>query len=565
VIARSDLSTASDVETSLFEQLAGRYPRTVAAFASMPGGERALRAVVGLELAWLNLNRGDLSPEPFTHVQDETYLPHCPPGRMYDVVIAGGGLGLIAGAALAQRGLKVLVFDRGRAGEAHREWNISERELRSLVRHGVFTQEELTRTIGTRYTRGLISFDATGTGAPACPLQLEGVLDVALDAQAVLDLARTRFLEAGGTILEGRTFHRLHITQRGPVASVFEVEGPEGVEFYYARLAIDTMGSVSPIAVGLNGGLPFDGVCPTAGTVMEGLTTDPSTGDVLVSVGPASDGRQLIWEGFPGRGGETTVYLFYYDQAGPKEAEDQSLLWLFEQYFAQLPTYRRLGREACHLRPVFGYIPARYGRSGRTAARGLLCLGDSAAGQSPLTFCGFGSFVRHIGRVASLISFALKHDLLEESDLRAITPHQANLRVAWVFSRFMQPWKGSDPAATNRLMNIFCRALAEIGTTTTTRFLQDRYTLGEYVKIMLTTARFYPKVFPLTAQVLGLSGLLKWAGDLSAFALDDAAQTLHRKVGPRRWKRLERAALRVSPALALRLAAKRTGWLVANR
>jgi lycopene cyclase CruA len=556
---------ASDVEATLFEQLAGRYPRTVAAFASMPGGERALGAVLELERGWLALNRGDLSPEPFTYVQDESYLPHCPPEHKYDVVIAGGGLGLIAGAALAQRGLKVLVFDRRRVGEAHREWNISERELSSLVRHGIFTQEELAQTIGTRYTRGLISFNATGTGVAACPLQLQGVLDVALDAQAVLDLARRSFVEAGGTIIEGRTFRRLHIAQCGPVSSVFEVEGPEGPEFYHTRLAIDTMGSVSPIAVGLNGGLPFDGVCPTAGTVMEGLNADPSTGDVLVSIGPAYDGRQLIWEGFPGRGDETTVYLFYYDQAGPREADDQSLLWLFEQYFTKLPTYRRLGRDARHLRPVFGYIPARYGRSGRTSARGLLCLGDSAAGQSPLTFCGFGSFVRHIGRVASLISFALKHDLLEESDLRAITPHQANLRVAWVFSRFMQPWKASDPASTNRLMNIFCRALAEIGPTTTTRFLQDRYTLDEYVKIMLTTARHYPKVFPLTARVLGLSRLLKWAGDLSAFALDDAARTLNCKIGPRRWKRLERAAMRLSPSLALRLAAKRTGWLATNR
>jgi lycopene cyclase CruA len=544
--------------------MAGRYPSTVAAFSSMPGGESALRAVMELERRWVALGKGGSKPEPFNFVKDENALPQCPPEAWYDVVIAGGGLGLVAAAALARRGLKVLVFDRQRVGEAHREWNISERELNALVQHGIFTQDEVGKTVGTRYARGLISFDATGTGVPACSLQLQGVLDVALNAQAVLDMARAKFLQAGGTILEGRAFRKLHVAKSGHVASVFEVEGPHGIELYRARLAIDTMGSVSPIAVGLNGGLPFDGVCPTAGTVVEGLDADHTTGDVLVSVAPASEGRQLIWEGFPGRGKETTVYLFYYDRTGAKEAEGQSLLWLFERYFNLLPTYRKPAGSGQyrHLRPVFGYIPARYGRSGRTAARGLLCLGDSAAGQSPLTFCGFGSFVRHIGRVAGLINFAFKHDLLEESHLREISPHQANLRVAWVFSRFMQPWRGSDPSATNRLMNIFCRALGDVGQETTVRFLHDRYTLGEYLKIMLTTAKHYPGVFALTARVLGPHGLLKWAGDLSAFALDDSARRLHKLVGGKRWKRLEQFAARVSPAIALKLVAKRSGWRV---
>jgi lycopene cyclase CruA len=417
-------------QNSIFEQLASRYPNTVAAFASMEDGERALKAVTQLERRWVALNSGEEKPHPFRYVKHEADLPRCASQDHYDVVIAGGGLGLVAGAALARRGLKVLVFDRDRVGAAHREWNISQRELAALERWGIFSHEELSGTVAARYRQGLISFDATGTGVPACPLNLDGVLDVALDAQSVLDLARKRFLEAGGTIREHLAFRRLHTARTGPVASVVEVVGPSGEKQYRARLVIDTMGAVSPIAMGLNDGLPFDGVCPTAGTVMHGLDLNPETGDVLVSVAPNQGGRQLIWEGFPGRGGETTVYLFYYDQTGATKAGKQSLLDLFEQYFTLLPTYKPLKPGWRHIKPVFGYIPARHGRTGRTAARGLLCLGDSAAGQSPLTFCGFGSFVRHIGRVASLVSYALKHDLLEEKHLSAISPHQANLRVA---------------------------------------------------------------------------------------------------------------------------------------
>lgn len=466
----------------------------------------------------------------------------------------------MAGVALAKRGLRVLVFDRDKVGSAHREWNISERELSSLVDWKIFAKDELAATVATRYERGLIAFHADNTGVPSCPLTTHGVLDAALDAQSVLDLARERFLAEGGTILEGRAFRKLHIAESGPVASVFELDGPEGIEYYHARLAVDTMGSVSPIAMGLNDGLPFDGVCPTAGTIIEGLDDDDQTGDVLVSVADVQQGRQLIWEGFPGRRNETTVYLFYYDKTGRKQSRSQSLLDLFEQYFALLPTYRALPAGAKHLKPVFGYIPARHGRTGRTASRGLICLGDSAAGQSPLTFCGFGSFVRHIGRVAYLLDFALDHNLLEEADLSRISPHQANLRVAWVFSRFMQPYKKHDPAAVNRLMNIFCKALDRIGPKTTVRFLQDRYTFPEYLRIMLTTARHYPAVFPLAVRVLGLRGVVDWVWDMAYFAESDAGRAVFNRLGLPGWRALEGIAAPISPAVALRLMSARTNW-----
>lgn len=546
--------------TAIFAELKSRYPQTEAAFSQMQDGALALEAVAALEQRWIELNSGAVTVDPFRYVPGSLELPQCSPERHFDVIIAGGSLGLVAGTALANRGLKVMVFDKGRVGSAHREWNISERELQSLSDWGIFTADEIAGTVATRYQRGVISFDATDTGVEACPLSLDGVLDVALDAQAVLDLARTRFLHAGGAILEGRSFRRLHIAEGGRVSSVFELDGPDGTEYYATRLAIDTMGSVSPIAVGLNDGLPFDGVCPTAGTIVAGLKMDPRTGDVLVSVAPSQDGRQLIWEGFPGRHSETTVYLFYYDKTGPQQAPRQSLLALFEQYFTLLSTYRPMQPGQQHLKPVYGYIPAKHGKTGRTAARGLLCLGDSAAGQSPLTFCGFGSFVRHVGRVSALVAYALRHDLLEERHLREISPHQANLRVAWVFSRLMQPWSGSDRAGVNRLMNVFCAALKQVGLPATVRFLQDRYTFREYMRILLITARRYPAVFPLTARVLGLRSLLKWAWDIAAFSGDDLLRITFKAAGQKRVARLEKIARKLSPATGLKLAAWRTSW-----
>src|SRR4029079_5541461 len=127
----------------------------------------------------------------------------------------------------------------------------------------------------------------------------------------------------------------------------------------------------------------------------------------------------------------------YYDRAGPAYAPRQSLLALFEQYFTLLPTYRAPGPGFAHLRPVYGYIPARHGRRGVTAARGLISLGDAAAGQSPLTFCGFGSNTRSLPRVSRALHAALERDRLEERHLPHIGPQQDNLRPTWTFARLM--------------------------------------------------------------------------------------------------------------------------------
>ncbi|HET6261076.1 MAG TPA: hypothetical protein VFG99_02415, partial [Chloroflexia bacterium] len=100
----------------------------------------------------------------------------------------------------------------------------------------------------------------------------------------------------------------------------------------------------------------------------------------------------------------------------------------------------------------------------------------------------------------------------------------------------------------------------EVGPAATLRFLQDRYTFADYLRIMLTTARHYPAVFALTARVLGARGLLKWAADIAAFAANDGLRTLSTVTGIKNTRKLERVAHSVSPALALKLKALRSTW-----
>jgi 2-polyprenyl-6-methoxyphenol hydroxylase-like FAD-dependent oxidoreductase len=51
----------------------------------------------------------------------------------YDVVVAGGTLGVFVAVCLAQQGLSVAVVERGKLAGRTQEWNISRKELQELV------------------------------------------------------------------------------------------------------------------------------------------------------------------------------------------------------------------------------------------------------------------------------------------------------------------------------------------------------------------------------------------------------------------------------------------------
>jgi len=133
-------------------------------------------------------------------------------------------------------------------------------------------------------------------------------------------------------------------------------------DYSLARLLVDGMGSTSPIACQLNCGRPFSLVCPSVGTVARGYkqgseadAIDPSVGEVLVSTEDARNGRQLIWETFPGEEARVAIYLFYYADAGA----NIDLLALFDDFFALLPTYKDTSNVEI-IKPVYGFIPAGY-------------------------------------------------------------------------------------------------------------------------------------------------------------------------------------------------------------
>jgi lycopene cyclase CruA len=233
---------------------------------------------------------------------------------------------------------------------------------------------------------------------------------------------------------------------------------------------------------------------------------------------------------------------------------------LFEDYFALLPSYKRLGADFRHLKPVYGYIPARHSVRQQEAPllRGILPIGDSAAQQSPLTFCGFGSHIRNLPRTTTLLDEALRDDLLDPQHLRAISPYQVNVSLNWVFSRFMQPWRAPDDV--NTLQNVFLAVLNELGEELAQRFFRDQMRWSDYHRMILGMFRRHPQIILKAWHVLGPAGIRRWVADYLAYSGAALLAAGGRRLGPSGRVALARLGERLAPQLGLRLRACYAEW-----
>ena len=400
-----------------------------------------------------------------------------------DVLLAGGGLSLLYAVALLQRGFSVAVADPRGVGKGHREWNASLPELRALVDGGIASPDQVANLVVARYRRGIVRWK----GGPE--RSVRGVLDVAVDAQGLLDLLRARALALGATLLDGDAVTGL-TSGRGCVrASLVGRDGRERP--FVARLVLDGRGAASPLA-------SWDLVCPTVGGVLTGLRdADPTTGDILITIDGARDGAQPIWEGFPGRAGEYTTYLFEYRE--PAQLGPRPLTALFARFFADLPRYQP--GDAKVVRPAFGFIPAYTRLRQRPTAPqdSVLLVGDAAARHSPLTFCGFGSALRSFGKVSARVAGLLEQGRLDARSLQRSWDDVPSLQIQGALALMMLDRGGlhtaRDPEAINRVLDAAFGALWDQGEDAVRDFLLDRATPGSVVRMLRGTARARPSIY----------------------------------------------------------------------
>ncbi|AFZ00523.1 NAD(P)/FAD-dependent oxidoreductase [Calothrix sp. PCC 6303] len=512
-------------QQSIFAALEPYYPLTAKYFQKMPNGEYDLQRVYWWEKRWREGVRNPQQPKQviFGEIGEK---PSASVPK-YDLIYIGGALGVIHAAAMAKLGYKVLLIERLPFGRMNREWNISRDEIQCLVDLGLLSSSEVESIIAREYKDGFNKFfDSNNPPHLKAPiLHTPNVLNLGLDSEKLLQVCGQKLKAMGGEIWDETEFLNVKISDSQVTLNLKNL-GNQTEKQAHGRLLVDAMGTASPIAWQLNGIRAFDSVCPTVGAVIESGfepgVWDSEYGDVLFSHGDVSRGRQLIWELFPASDEELTFYLFHYHQVNAENPG--SLLEMYEDFFTILPEYRRCDMDKLvWKKPTFGYIPGHFSTSGRdrtVAFDRLVAIGDAASLQSPLVFTGFGSLVRNLERLTTLLDTALKHNLLKSHHLNQIRAFQSNIAVTWMFSKGMMVPTGKfiPPERINSMLNNFFGLLADEPMEVADNFIKDRFDWFTFNRLALKAARKNPALLLWIWELAGTKDLLRWLGNYINFS-----------------------------------------------
>jgi lycopene cyclase CruA len=505
------------------------FPQTVENFARLPNREAWLKRIWEIEQRWNDFRENPGKTE-------EVVLYNSAPKDLeieteFEIIYAGGTLGLLHAAVMTTKyNRKVLVFDAHTVGKTHRDWNISDEELQEFVKAGLFTKEEIETAVANRYKTGFVKFYDANSKIKTPPLFMENVLDVAIEADKLLEIAAKKLKKSP---TDSKTINNLRFVrafvQKEKVLIECEDARSGKRRLFAAKLFADATGTNSPVSRQINSGKSITHVCPTVGTVAKGFrrgtdekAIDFSVGEILVSTEDSSDNRQLIWEGFAGdsRKDEYTTYLFFYDSV--ESRADKSLFRLFEDYFEKLPTYKEKNGVWRVVKPVFGYIPSvhhhGWNNVKKTASDRVLLIGDAAGLSSPLTFCGFGSHVRNLRRLTDLTEKSLRENLLDEKSLSKINAYEPRVAQMASLAEFMRPTAKGKSSAVNETMNAVMSALSKLDESISREMFQDRISFASFKKVLAKTAKIHPPVFKKMFEHLGAKGAFWWIADIAEAA-----------------------------------------------
>lgn len=371
----------------------------------------------------------------------------------YDVVICGGTLGLFLATSLQLRGHKVCIVEKRLVEGRNQEWNISRGELQVLLDLGLLTPAELESAIASEFNPIRVGF----LGGE--DIWTSNCLNLGVHPRTLLDILKRKYLAAGGVMFENTAFKGATLLEDGMViklgpggreaaVSVGDTNRPNGLEAapsapttrpkaINARLLLDCMGHYSDIVKQVRGKVKPDGMCMVVGSCAEGFTEgDNTSADLLYSISHARSDMQFFWEAFPAEGGNArTTYMFAYSDAHPGRPSFENLL---DTYFELLPQYQGEPLENLQFKRIlFGGFPCYNNGPLPVAFDRVMQIGDASAGQSPLSFGGFGSMMRHLGRLTRALGQALTEDRLSRTDLSWVQPYQPSLAASWLFQRSM--------------------------------------------------------------------------------------------------------------------------------
>lgn len=498
-----------------------KYPLTVTGLAHLANREAWLHNMWQRdERLRLILENGTVQGQ-----SEEVLVRGNPPSHLsvegeFEVIYAGGTLGLFHAAVLSScHKRSVLVFDENVVGKTNHDWNISDEELSGFDRAGLFTKDELETVVVNRYRSGFVKFHDANSNLKAPPLWVDKVLNVALDADELLSLAKGKLKksETDSLMIDGLRFIRAYVTKEKVFVETQDTKTKQH-KLFAAHLFVDTTGTNSPLAHQFNSGKSITHICPCVGTVAKGFVrgrekdeVDFNVGEILVSTEDASDNRQLMWKGFAGSKArdEYATYLSFYDAVD--STADKSLLNLFERYFESLHTYKRQGAQWRVVKPVFDFAPyinhQSWSNRKQAADDRVMLIGNVTTLSNPLTHDGFGSQIGNLKRLTHLTELAIKADMLDANALSQINADKNG--VAGLSSpELMRPLTKNKPSVVNETMNAVMTALHSLDERIRREFFQDRMSFDSFKNLLKETMKVHPKIFSRIREHLGMKGSL---------------------------------------------------------
>eukprot|EP00240_Pyramimonas_obovata_P000965 CAMPEP_0118945190 /NCGR_PEP_ID=MMETSP1169-20130426/41778_1 /TAXON_ID=36882 /ORGANISM="Pyramimonas obovata, Strain CCMP722" /LENGTH=546 /DNA_ID=CAMNT_0006890847 /DNA_START=369 /DNA_END=2009 /DNA_ORIENTATION=+ len=436
----------------------------------------------------------------------------------FDVAICGGTLGIFVATALAVRGIKTAVVERGVVAGRAQEWNISRKELQEIIETGVLTAEEVEEAISIEFNPNRCGFNGGED------VWVENVLNLGVSPDILIQKAKQRFLAHGGTLLEKTGLSTVTVH---PDGAKLALEGPEGARTVGVQLMLDCMGHVSPVVRQLRHGHKPDGVCLTVGAICRGFENN-TTSDVIYTCEPISDHRQVFWEAFPAGSGPTdrTTYMFTYIDAEP---DRPSLTQLLEEYWDAMPRYQGVELEQLEpLRVLFGFFPTYRNSPLQPGFDRVLQIGDASGIQSPLSFGGFGALSRHLKRITNGVVEAVEADCLDKESLAMINAYSPGLSGAWLFQKAMSVQLSAKPSG-NLINNILATnfgTMEKLGDPVLKPFLQDVVQWGPLAQTMAGMMVTNPTLLPGILASVGVNPLVDWLGHFSALGAYDVLYRL---------------------------------------
>ncbi|CAO2163331.1 unnamed protein product [Urochloa humidicola] len=434
------------------------------------GGAYSYSALKRLDQIWSALCGPQVDskvPEVVTRVQGPLADSNLGAGSdIFDVIVCGGTLGIFVATALSSKGLRVGIVERNIIKGREQEWNISRKELMEIVEIGILSEAELEQIISSDFNPNGCGFEDKGE------IWVENVLNLGISPAKLVETMKERFVSSGGTIFEGKSLSSIYVYDD---CAVLKLSDDDSLS---CRLVIDAMGNFSPIVRQIRSGRKPDGMCLVVGACARGF--EKNTSDIIFSSSSVNragnSGVQLFWEAFPAGSGpnDRTTYMFTYVDpkfGGPKLEE------LLEVFWDLMPAYQDVVLENLDIRRViFGIFPTYRDSPLSAAFDRILQVGDASGIQSPVSFGGFGSLTRHLGRLSNGIYEAVEGDFLDTHSLRLLNPYM------------------------------------KLGDSVLRPFLQDVIQFGPLVKTLGLVMLSRPQILPSIFKQVGLGVILDWSG-----------------------------------------------------